>query len=140
MKNKTNMKKIKAAAAISAVVLAAFIVVSGPALIADTAPPAPPGNDIYMSDVAVKLTSSDDISGVNYINYTVYHEGLGIENRQIFNDTVTFVCSLPGNYTISYYAVDFAGNVEVEQSKSFTIIPFDTTPPGTEIELEGIKI
>ena len=139
MKNKTNMNKIKAAAAII-VVLTAIVVVSGPTIIADTTPPAPPGNDIYMSDVTVKLTALDDISGVNYINYTVYHEGLGIENQQIFNDTVTFVCSILGNYTISYFAVDFAGNVEVEQSKSFTIISFDNTPPGTEIELEGIKI
>lgn len=132
MKNKKNMKKIKAAAAISAIVLATFIVVSGPALIADTTPPL----NTYKSEVTVTLTASDDSSGVQYINYIIVLDGTIIEEQQVFNETITFVCTAPGDYTIRYYAVDWAGNVEAEKTRSFTIL-FDTIPPNTEITLDG---
>jgi len=125
------MKKIKAAAAISALFLTALVIVSGPSLIADDTPP----QGTYTSEVTVILNASDADSGVQYIHYTVVRDGVGFEN-QVYNESVTFVCDVPGDYTISYYAVDWAGNVEAEKSISFTIL-FDTTPPETEIDIIG---
>ena len=131
MKNKKDMRKIKAAAAISALVLTAIVVLSGPSMIADTTPP----ENTYTSAVTVTLTASDNQSGVEYIQYTVIHDGVPSQNR-VYNETATFVCDESGEYTIEYFAVDWAGNVETTKSKSFTIV-FDITPPDTEIDLQG---
>ena len=139
MKNKKNMKKIKAAAAITAVVLAAIVVVSGPALIADTQVPA--GNDKFMGPVTVTLNATDDISGVDYTTYRIEYNGTSGPSVGPWEPyTGPFVVSQPGDYIIHYYSVDKVGNIEPEQIKGFTILDDDVTPPETTIRLDGTQV
>jgi hypothetical protein len=70
--------------------------------------------DVYVSEVTVTLTATDDMSGVNYTmvkvddgEYTEYEE--------------PFVVSDEGEHTIYYYSVDNANNIEDEKTTNFTI-------------------
>lgn len=84
--------------------------------------------DIYVSDVSVELIASDYASGVNYTMYRLNEEewNLYIESFVVFDD---------GEYLVEFYSVDYAGNVEDIQRKSFII---NTQGYGTiEIELVG---
>lgn len=137
MKNKKDMKKIKAAAAISAVVLATLIVSSGPAIIADITPPQVIPE--FLDNVTVVLEATDDISGVNRTMYKIdliTPQGQGeVGNWGEYTEPI-FLNQL-GSYTITYYSVDNAGNVEAEKSTQFKIVPLDTTPPVTNCVLVG---
>ncbi|DAC71889.1 MAG TPA: hypothetical protein DSN98_08085, partial [Thermoplasmata archaeon] len=69
---------------------------------------------VYVSDVTVTLTATDDMSGVNYTKYRV-DEGAWI----IYS--VPFVVSANGAHTVSFYSADLAGNIEDEKDSTFTI-------------------
>jgi hypothetical protein len=100
-----------------------------PEVVPDTQPPSTTvhvsgtqgSNGWYISDVTVELIAIDDLSGVKAINYSINGEA-----NNISGDKATISLSNDGVYTISYYAVDNAGNIEAEKS---IIIGIDKTPP-----------
>ena len=69
---------------------------------------------VYISNVTVTLTATDDMSGVNYTMYK-----LDDGNYDVY--TGPFVVSGESSHTVYYYSVDLAGNVEAEKSKTFII-------------------
>ena len=69
---------------------------------------------VYVSDVTVTLTATDDMSGVNY---TMYKISDGVWQEYLS----PFVVSENGAYTIYFYSVDNAENVESEKNIIFTI-------------------
>ncbi len=80
--------------------------------------------DIYISDVTVTLTATDNNSGVNYTKYKV-------DDGTWMTYTDHFVVSGNGDHTIAFYSVDNAGNVETEKSVTFTIrYPIEITIKG----------
>lgn len=126
-------KKIEAAAAVIAVVLALFIVGSVPVIIADTSGPDDP---IYDGTVTVFLNATDADSGVAGIHYAINPLRHPINYTYVEGDKVVLIVEEPGNYTIHYYAVDNFGNEETPQTKSFVIYK-DDVAPGTTCELQG---
>lgn len=69
---------------------------------------------VYVSNVTVGLTATDDDSGVDHTvsklntgNWTTY--------------TAPFIITEDGTYNLSFKSVDFAGNWETEKQVSFTI-------------------
>jgi len=69
---------------------------------------------VYVSDVTVTLTATDDMSGVNYTMYKI--------NGGIWQEySSPFVVSENGTYTIYFYSVDNAENVEPEKNIIFII-------------------
>ena len=84
-------------------------------------PPEPDGeNEWYVSNVAVTLNASDNISGVNVTYYRINNN-----EWKKYNDQ--FIISGDGNdILIEYYSIDIVGNVE--DVKSF-IIDIDQTEP-----------
>ena len=84
----------------------------------------------YVSDVTVTLTASDATSGVNYTKYKL-NDG----NWIIYTDP--FDVTEDGEYTLYYYSVDLAGNIEPTNEVEFKI-DHDTDPPVTTHDFEGI--
>ena len=129
-------KKIEAAAAVIAVVLALFVVGSVPVIIAGDGDP----NPVFISEVTVWLNATDGEggSGIDYTMYTISYEPPGGPSSQTTEIEYTgpFNVSGLGNYTISYYSVDMASNVEEIKVTSFSIVG-DITPPVTTCILEG---
>ena len=82
---------------------------------------------VYISNVTVTLTATDDMSGVDY---TMYKLDDGVYNVY----TGPFVVSGDNSYTVHYYSVDLAGNVEAEKSKMFII---DSSSCPIEFEVSG---
>lgn len=82
---------------------------------------------VYISDVKVTLTATDDDSGVNYTMYKL-DSGAWTVYTAPFNVTEN------GNHTVYYYSVDIAGNIETEKSKSFII---DQPAPAITITIKG---
>ena len=78
-------------------------------------------NSWYKSDVTVTLIAYDPGSGVNYTNYQINSGGW-------LNYTGALLVSGQGSYTIEFYSVDNASNVEATNSISFDI---DTVAPTT---------
>jgi hypothetical protein len=99
-------------------------------------PPEPIGqNGYYICDVEITLNATDDLSGVNRIEYRTNSGGW----QTILGDNGTFVFGDDGNdVLIEYKAIDNAGNEE--ETKSF-IINVDQSPPMTDfITLKGYPI
>ena len=72
-------------------------------------PPEPDGlNGWYICDVTITLNATDDLSGVKKIIYII--DGWSI--HIIYGDYGLFILTGDGEYTIKYYAIDNAGNVE----------------------------
>jgi hypothetical protein len=69
---------------------------------------------VYVSDVTVTLTRTDDDSGVDYTKYK-------LDSGAWTNFTTPFVVSANGNHTVFFYSVDKAGNTETEKNSTFTI-------------------
>jgi parallel beta-helix repeat protein len=87
-------------------------------------------NDWYISQVLVTLISSDDISGINYTEYS--YDGINWINYtgafSIFNEGIT---------TLNYRSIDNAGNIE---STLIKLVKIDNSYGETTIELIGEKI
>jgi hypothetical protein len=64
--------------------------------------------------VTITLTATDDISGVNFTKYK-------IDDGSYATYTGPVVVSEVGDHVVYFYSVDFAGNVETEKSKAFTV-------------------
>lgn len=69
---------------------------------------------VYVSDVTVTLTATDDNSGVDYTKYK-------LDAGTWTTYTAPFVVSTNGNHTVRFYSVDKAGNTETEKNSTFTI-------------------
>lgn len=81
----------------------------------------------YVTDVQVSITSLDGVSGISTVLYRL--DGSGEQSY-----TSAFVVSTEGVHTLSYYAVDVAGNTENERSVQFKI---DTIAPSISWLIEG---
>jgi len=83
----------------------------------------------FVSNVTVTLSADDVTSGVNYTMYKL-NDG----------DWITyvdpFVVTENGDYTIYYYSVDLAGNIEPTIEGNFKI-EHDVVPPVTTHDFEG---
>ncbi len=101
-----------------------------PPVTACTLDPAEPDglNDWYVSDVEVTLNATDDMSGVNVTYYRVNNQGWEIyEYPFVFNNS--------NQYTIEYYSIDNAGNMESVKLASCKV---DVVPPVTTVRIHGI--
>lgn len=70
--------------------------------------------DIYVSDVTVTLTATDEGSGVDYTMYI-------LDNGAWTTYISPFIVSTNGNHTVRFYSVDNQGNIETEKNCTFTI-------------------
>lgn len=134
MKTKIKNKKIEAATAIIAVVLA-LLIIGVPTMIADTTPPTPPQiqGPQYMGEVTITLTASDGGTGVAKTYYRFIPSATG---EWIEYDGPIPVSTL-GQNEMEYYSVDLAGNNETVKTQYFYIHDIDVTPPNTEIDIDG---
>ncbi|PNX52297.1 MAG: hypothetical protein BV458_10320 [Thermoplasmata archaeon M9B2D] len=82
---------------------------------------------IYISDVTVTLTATDDDSGVNYTMYKL-DDGAWTTYED------SFVVTEDGEHTVYFYSVDNAGNIEDEKSETFTI---QHQAPSISITIKG---
>lgn len=69
---------------------------------------------VYISDVIVTITATDDSSGVNYTKYNLDSGGWTTY-------TAPFTVTTDGLHVLQCYSVDFAGNVEEAHYCNFTI-------------------
>jgi hypothetical protein len=69
---------------------------------------------IYVSNVTVTLTATDNGSGVDYTKYKL---DAGVWTTY----TAPFIVTEDGNHTVLFYSVDRNGNTEQEQQSTFTI-------------------
>jgi len=102
----------------------------------DTTPPSttdaligtPGDNGWYVSNVTVILSAADSGSGVKEIRYVVD----GGAEQIILAGTASIGLTSDGIHTVSYYAVDNAGNTENQNSRTVKI---DKTPPEITINV-----
>lgn len=131
---KIESRKIKAGVALIAVLMIAMSSVS--AFVANSDDSGTIGNlsvpraDPYIDIVNVTLNATDDLSGVAYTVFRIENETNWLPYQG------TFSVQGVGNYTISFYSVDVAGNIEATQSVSFDITT-DVSAPVTICTLEG---
>ncbi len=90
-------------------------------------PEVPDGyNNWYVSNVTVTLNATDDSSGVNVTYYRI--------NETEWELYVSpFLLNRSNYYTIEYYSIDIAGNVEDVQSASCKV---DVVPPVTTYHID----
>jgi hypothetical protein len=91
----------------------------------DTTPPETTCDITGTNPVTITLTATDDDSGVDYTKYKIDD---GTYETYSVPVTVTEV----GNHTVYYYSADLAGNIEDEQSQTFTV-----EAPAVEITIKG---
>jgi hypothetical protein len=70
--------------------------------------------NIFTSNVTVTFIATDEGSGVAYTKYA-------LDEGAWMTYTTPFVVSEEGNHTLVFYSVDYNGNTEQEQQKSFVI-------------------
>jgi len=70
--------------------------------------------DVYVSDVTVTLSATDEESDVDYTM-------VKLDDGEYETYTDSFVVSDDGEHTVLFYSVDGTGNIEEEQSCVFTI-------------------
>jgi len=85
----------------------------------------------YVSDVTIILNTTDDISGVKYINYKIDNNSW----IKINKSKLTLNITEEGYHSITYYSIDQAGNKEENKTIKLKI---DKKPPVT-IALRMIK-
>jgi len=82
--------------------------------------------EVYISDVTVMFSATDDISGVASTTYKL-DDGLWTT----YGDP--FLVSTEGSYILSFYSIDNAGNAEEEKTCEFTI----QYPPDINVTITG---
>lgn len=91
-------------------------------------PSTPDGlNDWYISNVTITLNATDDQSGVNITYYK-------INNGSWETYNLPFILWESNYYTIEFYSIDYAGNVENAQSANCKV---DEIPPNTIVIYHG---
>ena len=83
--------------------------------------------DIYITDVTVNLTATDDSSGVATTMYKLD------DTLWLTYDDGPFVVNTNGDHLLRFYSIDNAGNIEVEKTCEFTI----QHPPNLQISITG---
>lgn len=83
-------------------------------------------DDVYISDVTVTLTATDDGSGVESTSYKLDDDLWTIY-------TEPFLVSSDGAHVLRFYSTDYVGNTEAEQTISFII----AHPPPLTITITG---
>jgi photosystem II stability/assembly factor-like uncharacterized protein len=83
--------------------------------------------DIYITDVTVNLTATDDFSGVattmyklDNVSWVIYDDG-------------PFVVNINADHVLRFYSIDNTGNIEEEKTCEFTI----QHPPNLQISITG---
>jgi len=69
---------------------------------------------IFISNVTVTLTATDNQSGVQYTKYK-------LDTDEWITYTEPFIVTDDGNHTLLFYSIDRNGNIEEEQTRTFTI-------------------
>jgi hypothetical protein len=69
---------------------------------------------IFISNVTVTLTATDNQSGVQYTKYK-------LDADEWITYTEPFIVTDDGNHTLLFYSIDRNGNIEEEQTRIFTI-------------------
>jgi hypothetical protein len=93
-------------------------------------PDAPDGtNGWYKSNVTVTLNATDDLSGVNITYYK-------INDGEWESYDAPFVFTTSNYYTIEYYSIDVAGNIE---NVSQACCKVDVVPPVTTYHIDGVS-
>ena len=89
--------------------------------VADTIPPVTTctlngemSGSIYVSNVTVTLTATDNGSGVDYTKFK-------LDASAWTTYTAPFIVTEDGNHTVSFYSVDRNGNTEQEKQSTFII-------------------
>lgn len=77
------------------------------------------GTPVYVRPVTVKLSSKDDPSGVEYTKYKVIKNEISTDFWHTYDKP--FYVSENGEYTVQFYSVDIAGNVEDVEDVSFIV-------------------
>lgn len=98
----------------------------------------PGNNKWYVSDVDISLTATDTDSGVNEIHYSIN----GTETV-VAGSSASFTISADGEHSVSYYAVDNAGNTETAHPLSIKIdkaAPTVTASPNPAPNADGWNI
>ena len=93
-------------------------------------------NDGTPNDANVTLSTTDDVSGVNNISYT-----LNSNQTVVVNGTSTTVTLSAGQNTLKYFATDNAGNIETEQSKTYSFpdnCPFVVNVDQLDTDIDGL--
>src|SRR5207237_2197275 len=84
-----------------------------------TRAPAPNANGWNNSDVTVTLDATDNASGAGVKEIRYVLSGAETKNDAVTGHAVSLTLSREGETTVTYFAVDNAGNVE--PSRSFTV-------------------
>jgi Tol biopolymer transport system component len=87
-------------------------------------------NEWYVTDVTISLSAADSCSGVKEIRYAIG----GAEQPAVPENTKILEVSNDGSHTVTYLAVDNAGNESTQGSESFKR---DATRP--EITINGVS-
>jgi len=103
--------------------------------IADTTPPSTSAvlegglgsNGWYISDLTITLASIDSCTGVKEV-----HDTINGDESVTSGDTASFTLGEDGTYTVNYWGVDNAGNVE--QAKGFEV-QMDRTAPVVDLSV-----
>lgn len=94
-----------------------------------TAPQTAASHTINGNQATVTLTSSDSLSGVAVTLYSV-------DNGGIQNYSTPFTVGGDGTHKVTYYASDFAENIEAVKTLSFTL---DATAPTSSATTTGVN-
>ena len=93
-------------------------------------PPEPNGlNDWYVTNIEITLEAVDDLSGVDYIKYL-------LDDNDWMIYTSPLIIESDGYHSITYYAVDKAGNVE--EPSELVRFKLDQTKPVITITYKWI--
>ena len=86
------------------------------------------GVTYFGQNLTATLSATDDLAGVKQIYYSTDHVN--------FAPYRNIDASKEGNYRLSYYTVDYVGNVETVKQKEFVV---DLSPPATYHNVTGIS-
>lgn len=78
----------------------------------------------FITQAAVELSSTDNVSGVKEIRYSINGE----PEQIISASTASFLLDTPGTYDITYYALDNAGHTETARTVTVIVIVIDSAP------------
>jgi probable HAF family extracellular repeat protein len=114
-------------------------------VLVDNTPPIcwaePPGGTVSPT-TPIWLHATDSGSGVQFIFYQIWHDGILINSQVTLGSDVEIILAnyyiTSGNVEIHYYAHDNAGNMQQMQFANYIVIPEgDATPPISYVQPSG---